>query len=84
MAQQKNLDITRWTCWCVLDHCPAAEPKFGRRAQRQLIQEVTKDPTTISKELQASLASVKRFTSRLVISMVETYQIPKLILNKKT
>ncbi len=28
-------------------------------AQRRLIQEVTKDPTTTSKELQASLASVK-------------------------
>ncbi|KAK3540302.1 hypothetical protein QTP70_029601, partial [Hemibagrus guttatus] len=40
-------------------------PRSGRprkitpRAQRQLIQEVTKDPTTTSKELQASLASVK-------------------------
>ncbi|KAK3556981.1 hypothetical protein QTP70_022323 [Hemibagrus guttatus] len=39
-------------------------PKSGRptkitpRAQQQLIQEVTKDPTTTSKELQASLASV--------------------------
>ncbi|KAK3543845.1 hypothetical protein QTP70_030070 [Hemibagrus guttatus] len=29
------------------------------RAQRQLIQEVTKDPTTTSKEMQVSLASVK-------------------------
>ncbi|KAK3550209.1 hypothetical protein QTP86_021241 [Hemibagrus guttatus] len=40
-------------------------PRSGRptkitpRAQRQLIQEVTNDPTTTSKELQASLASVK-------------------------
>ncbi|XP_069033058.1 zinc finger MYM-type protein 4-like isoform X1 [Embiotoca jacksoni] len=40
-------------------------PRSGRptkitpRAQRQLIQEVTKDPTATSKELQASLASVK-------------------------
>ncbi|KAK3553212.1 hypothetical protein QTP86_031817 [Hemibagrus guttatus] len=40
-------------------------PRSGRpteitpRVQRQLIQEVTKDPTTTSKELQASLASVK-------------------------
>ncbi|KAK3527102.1 hypothetical protein QTP86_010826 [Hemibagrus guttatus] len=40
-------------------------PRSGRptkitpRAQRQLIQEVTKDPTTTSKELQASLVSVK-------------------------
>ncbi|KAK3549749.1 hypothetical protein QTP86_007732 [Hemibagrus guttatus] len=33
--------------------------KITPRAQRQLIQEVTKDPTTTSKELQASLASVK-------------------------
>uniref|UniRef100_A0A9J8AVC9 Transposase Tc1-like domain-containing protein n=1 Tax=Cyprinus carpio carpio TaxID=630221 RepID=A0A9J8AVC9_CYPCA len=29
------------------------------RAQRRLIQEVTKDPKTTSKELKASLASVK-------------------------
>ncbi|KAK3527855.1 hypothetical protein QTP86_009412 [Hemibagrus guttatus] len=40
-------------------------PRSGRltkitpRVQQQLIQEVTKDPTTTSKELQASLASVK-------------------------
>lgn len=40
-------------------------PRSGRptkitpRAQRRLIQEVTKEPTTTSKELQASLASVK-------------------------
>ncbi len=40
-------------------------PRSGRltkitpRAQRRLIQEVTKDPTATSKELQASLASVK-------------------------
>ncbi len=40
-------------------------PRSGRptkitpRAQRRLIQEVTKNPTTTSKELQASLASVK-------------------------
>ncbi|KAK3574795.1 hypothetical protein QTP86_018385 [Hemibagrus guttatus] len=35
--------------------------KITPRAQRQLIQEVTKDPTTTSKELQASLASVKLY-----------------------
>ncbi|KAK3506491.1 hypothetical protein QTP70_002290, partial [Hemibagrus guttatus] len=41
-------------------------PRSGRptkitpRAQRQFVQEVTKDPTTTSKELQASLASVKK------------------------
>uniref|UniRef100_A0A8C6PBJ9 Transposase n=1 Tax=Nothobranchius furzeri TaxID=105023 RepID=A0A8C6PBJ9_NOTFU len=40
-------------------------PRSGRptkitpRAQRQLIREVTKDPRTTSKELQASLASIK-------------------------
>ncbi len=33
--------------------------KITPRVQRRLIQEVTKDPTTTSKELQASLASVK-------------------------
>ncbi|KAK3535010.1 hypothetical protein QTP70_001966 [Hemibagrus guttatus] len=45
---------------------PWQRPCFGTgrptkiipRVQRQLIQEVTKDPTTTSKELQASLASV--------------------------
>ncbi len=36
--------------------CPT---KITPRAQRRLIQEVTKDPTTTSKELQASLASIK-------------------------
>ncbi|KAK3554919.1 hypothetical protein QTP86_000947 [Hemibagrus guttatus] len=36
------------------------QTKITPRAQRQLIQEVTKDPTTTSKELQASLASVKK------------------------
>uniref|UniRef100_A0AAR2K1L6 Paired domain-containing protein n=1 Tax=Pygocentrus nattereri TaxID=42514 RepID=A0AAR2K1L6_PYGNA len=34
-------------------------PKISPRVQRRLIQEVTKDPTTTSKELQASVASVK-------------------------
>ncbi len=40
-------------------------PRSGRptkitpRAQRRLIQEVTKEPRTTSKELQASLASIK-------------------------
>ncbi len=33
--------------------------KITRRAQRQLIQEVIKEPRTTSKELQASLASIK-------------------------
>ena len=33
--------------------------KITQRAQRRLIQEVTTDPTTTSRELQASLASVK-------------------------
>ncbi|KAI3376206.1 hypothetical protein L3Q82_016716, partial [Scortum barcoo] len=36
-----------------------ADQNYPKRAQRRLIQEVTKDPTTTSKELQASLASVK-------------------------
>ncbi|KAK1795029.1 hypothetical protein P4O66_010218 [Electrophorus voltai] len=36
-----------------------ADQNYPKRAQRQLIQEVTKDPTTTSKELQVSLASVK-------------------------
>ncbi|KAK3556280.1 hypothetical protein QTP70_007059 [Hemibagrus guttatus] len=40
-------------------HRSGRPTKIIPRAQRQLIQEVTKDPTTTSKELQASLASVK-------------------------
>ncbi|KAK3546320.1 hypothetical protein QTP70_025682 [Hemibagrus guttatus] len=38
--------------------------KITPRAQRQLIQEVTKDPTTTSKEMQASLASVKNLLEK--------------------
>ncbi|KAK1789410.1 hypothetical protein P4O66_015339 [Electrophorus voltai] len=47
-------------------------PRSGRptkitpRAQQRLIQEVTKDPTTTSKELQASLAAVKTSGRRTV------------------
>uniref|UniRef100_A0A8C6KDX3 Transposase Tc1-like domain-containing protein n=1 Tax=Nothobranchius furzeri TaxID=105023 RepID=A0A8C6KDX3_NOTFU len=37
----------------------ARPTKITPRAQRQLIREVTKDPRTTSKELQASLASIK-------------------------
>ncbi|KAK3507778.1 hypothetical protein QTP70_000334 [Hemibagrus guttatus] len=40
-------------------HRSGRPTKITPRAQRQLIQEVTKDPTTTSKELQVSLASVK-------------------------
>ncbi|TDH06419.1 hypothetical protein EPR50_G00132990 [Perca flavescens] len=42
-----------------MDPRSGGRPKITPRAQRRLIQEVTKDPTTTSKELQASLASVK-------------------------
>uniref|UniRef100_A0AAZ3PUM4 Transposase Tc1-like domain-containing protein n=1 Tax=Oncorhynchus tshawytscha TaxID=74940 RepID=A0AAZ3PUM4_ONCTS len=40
-------------------HRSGRPTKITPRAQRRLIQEVTKEPTTTSKELQASLASVK-------------------------
>ncbi len=46
--------------WTVVNLPRSGRPtKITPRAQRLLIQEVTKDPTTTSKELQASLASVK-------------------------
>ncbi|KAK3542023.1 hypothetical protein QTP86_010605 [Hemibagrus guttatus] len=53
--------IYKWRKHGTVENLPrSGQPtKFTPRAQRQLIQEVTKDPTTTSKELQASLASVK-------------------------
>uniref|UniRef100_A0A8C4XF57 Arginase n=1 Tax=Erpetoichthys calabaricus TaxID=27687 RepID=A0A8C4XF57_ERPCA len=55
-------------------------PRSGRptkitpRAQRRLIREVTKDPRTTSKELQASLASIK----------VKTFCVTNMQKNKKS
>ncbi|KAK3540398.1 hypothetical protein QTP70_030411, partial [Hemibagrus guttatus] len=53
--------IYKWRKHGTVENLPrSGRPnKITPRAQRQLIQEVTKDPTTTSKELQASLASVK-------------------------
>ncbi|KAK3558102.1 hypothetical protein QTP86_009893 [Hemibagrus guttatus] len=47
--------------WRTVENLPRSgwPTKITPRVQRQLNQEVTKDPTTTSKELQASLASVK-------------------------
>ncbi|KAK3539521.1 hypothetical protein QTP70_009501 [Hemibagrus guttatus] len=53
--------IYKWQKHGTVENLPRSgrPTKITPRAQRQLIQEVTKDPTTTSKELQASLASVK-------------------------
>ncbi|KAK3526855.1 hypothetical protein QTP86_000718 [Hemibagrus guttatus] len=53
--------IYKWRKHGTVENFPRSgrPTKITPRAQRQLIQEVTKDPTTTSKELQASLASVK-------------------------
>ncbi|KAK3506448.1 hypothetical protein QTP70_000579, partial [Hemibagrus guttatus] len=53
--------IYKWRKHGTVENLPRSgwPTKITPRAQRQLVQEVTKDPTTTSKELQASLASVK-------------------------
>ncbi|KAK3553354.1 hypothetical protein QTP70_002432 [Hemibagrus guttatus] len=53
--------IYKWRKHGTVENLPRSGrlTKITPRVQRQLIQEVTKDPTTTSKELQASLASVK-------------------------
>ncbi|KAK3534035.1 hypothetical protein QTP86_000633 [Hemibagrus guttatus] len=53
--------IYKWRKHGTVENLPRSgrPTKITPRAQRQLIQEVTKDPITTSKELQASLASVK-------------------------
>ncbi|KAK3541623.1 hypothetical protein QTP86_033060 [Hemibagrus guttatus] len=53
--------IYKWRKHGTVENLPRSgrPTKITPRAQQQLIQEVTKDPTTTSKELQASLASVK-------------------------
>ncbi|KAK3568905.1 hypothetical protein QTP86_019571, partial [Hemibagrus guttatus] len=53
--------IYKWQKHGTVENLPRSgrPTKITPRAQRQLIQDVTKDPTTTSKELQASLASVK-------------------------
>ncbi|KAK3517935.1 hypothetical protein QTP70_027905 [Hemibagrus guttatus] len=55
--------IYKWQNHGTVENLPRSgrPTKITPRAQRQLIQEVTKDPTATSKELQASLASVKMF-----------------------
>ncbi|KAK3571142.1 hypothetical protein QTP86_003094 [Hemibagrus guttatus] len=54
--------IYKWRKYGTVENLPRSgrPTKITPRVQRQLIQEVTKDPTTTSKELQASLASVKK------------------------
>ena len=53
--------IHKWQKHGTVENLPRSgrPTKITPRAQRRLIQEVTKDPITTSKELQASLASVK-------------------------
>ncbi|KAK3562005.1 hypothetical protein QTP86_023459 [Hemibagrus guttatus] len=55
--------IYKWRKHGTVENLPrnGRPTKITPRAQRQLIQEVTKDPTTTSKEPQASLASVKSY-----------------------
>ncbi|KAK3563288.1 hypothetical protein QTP86_021155 [Hemibagrus guttatus] len=55
--------IYKWRKHGTVENLPRSgrPTKITPRAQRQLIQEVTKVPTTTSKELQASLTSVKVF-----------------------
>ncbi|KAK3542248.1 hypothetical protein QTP86_021468 [Hemibagrus guttatus] len=62
--------IYKWQKHGTVENLPRSgrPTKITPRAQRQLIQEVTKDPTTTSKELQASLASVKDLEDLLVIN----------------
>ncbi|KAK3508507.1 hypothetical protein QTP70_031365 [Hemibagrus guttatus] len=59
--------IYKWRKHGTVENLPRSgrPTKITPRAQRQLIQEVTKDPTTTSKELQASLASVKTFGEKI-------------------
>ncbi|KAK3565618.1 hypothetical protein QTP86_012948 [Hemibagrus guttatus] len=59
--------IYKWRKHGTVENLPRSgrPTKITPRAQRQLIQEDTKDPTTTSKELQASLASVKSALARL-------------------
>ncbi|KAK3530731.1 hypothetical protein QTP70_000763 [Hemibagrus guttatus] len=54
--------IYKWRKHGTVENLPRSgrPTKITPRAQQQLIQEVTKDHTTTSKELQTSLASVKR------------------------
>ncbi|KAK3556343.1 hypothetical protein QTP70_007099 [Hemibagrus guttatus] len=54
--------IYKWGKHGTVENLPRSgrPTKITPRVQQQLIQEVTKDPTTTSKELQASLASVKQ------------------------
>ncbi|KAG2456962.1 TCB1 transposase, partial [Polypterus senegalus] len=69
-AISKALGLQRTTVRAIIHKCQKHGtvvnlPRSGRptkitpRAQRRLIREVTKDPRTTSKELQASLASIK-------------------------
>ncbi|KAK3529947.1 hypothetical protein QTP86_009330 [Hemibagrus guttatus] len=53
--------IYKWRKHGTVENLPRSgwPTKITLRVQRQLIQEVTKDPTTTSKELQASPTSVK-------------------------
>ncbi|KAK3533287.1 hypothetical protein QTP70_014310 [Hemibagrus guttatus] len=62
--------IYKWRKHGTVENLPRSgrPTKITPRVHRQLIQEVTKDPTTTSKELQASLASVKDLEKLAVIN----------------
>ncbi|KAK1798040.1 hypothetical protein P4O66_000540 [Electrophorus voltai] len=59
MSIEDNREVVGWVGGVVCYSRSGRPTKITPRAQRRLIQEVTKDPTTSSKELQASFASVK-------------------------
>ncbi|KAK3562457.1 hypothetical protein QTP86_034097, partial [Hemibagrus guttatus] len=70
--------IYKWRKHGTVENLPRSgrPTKITSRVQRQLIQEVTKDPTTTSKELQASLASVKASfigPSRVILATENDY-----------
>ncbi|KAK3571406.1 hypothetical protein QTP86_010698 [Hemibagrus guttatus] len=73
--------IYKWQKHGTVENLPrSGQPtKITPRAQRQLIQEVTKDPTTTSKELQASLASVK-VGSKMFVELCHKKWVTALLL----
>ncbi|KAK3572375.1 hypothetical protein QTP86_032601, partial [Hemibagrus guttatus] len=76
--------IYKWRKHGTVENLPRSgrPTKITPRAQRQLIQEVTKDPTTASKELQASLASVKDLEDLLWVNGTMNSAVYQKILKK--
>ncbi|KAK3507628.1 hypothetical protein QTP70_031676, partial [Hemibagrus guttatus] len=68
--------IYKWRKHGTVENLPRSgrPTKITPRAQPQLIQEVPKDPTTTSKELQASLASVKHDEENYTVGVTSDIQ----------